>query len=114
MRYTKSADIGMSLEKDTNINYRYSLPNKLFDYISAGIAVVAGDLPEISRVVTENSCGVIIPSVNPGEIAKAINLLDKNRDLLKVLKQNSLEASEILNWQNESLKVKEFYTKIFS
>jgi len=112
MRYTKSADAGLSLDKNTNLNYRFSLPNKLFDYISAGIPVIAGDLPEVTRIITENTCGIILPEITPGEIAQAIRLLQDNPDLLKVLKQNAKSASETLNWDLESLNVKEFYSQI--
>jgi glycosyltransferase involved in cell wall biosynthesis len=113
MRYTKSADAGLSLDKNTNLNYSFSLPNKLFDYISAGIPVIAGDLPEVTRIITENTCGIIIPEITPEEIGQAISLLDSNRDLLKVLKQNAGAASELLNWERESLQVKEFYSQFF-
>ncbi|MBG0859775.1 MAG: glycosyltransferase [Bacteroidales bacterium] len=109
MRYTRSADAGLSLEKDTNLNYRFSLPNKLFDYISAGIPVVAGNLPEISRIITENNCGIIIPSVTPEEISKAIVTLRDDRVLLNKLKQNAVTASESLSWEKEKEKVTAFY-----
>jgi glycosyltransferase involved in cell wall biosynthesis len=113
MRYTKAADIGMCLEKDTNLNYRFSLANKLFDYISAGLPVIASDLPEVTKIVTGNNCGIIISRVTPDEIVRAVQLLDANRDLLKVLKQNAREASEVLNWEKESVKVREFYSVLF-
>jgi glycosyltransferase involved in cell wall biosynthesis len=113
MRYTKTADTGMCLEKDTNLNYRFSLANKLFDYISAGLPVIASDLPEVTKIVNGYNCGIIISSVTPDEIASALQLLEKNRDLLKVLKKNAREASEVLNWENESVKVREFYSMIF-
>jgi glycosyltransferase involved in cell wall biosynthesis len=114
MRYTKSADVGLSLDKNTNINYRFSLPNKLFDYISAGIPVIAGDLPEVTRIITDHSCGIIIPEISPDEIGQAIKLLDENRDLLRVLRQNAKEAGEELNWEKESVKVREFYSSVLS
>jgi glycosyltransferase involved in cell wall biosynthesis len=112
MRYTKSADAGLSLDKNTNLNYRFSLPNKLFDYISAGIPVISGDLPEVTRIITENTCGVIIPEITPDEIGQAVRLLDSNRDLLAVLKQNAKSTSETLNWDTESKKVFEVYAEI--
>jgi glycosyltransferase involved in cell wall biosynthesis len=114
MRYTKTADVGMSLDKDNNMNYRFSLPNKLFDYISAGIPVIAGDLPEVTRIITANTCGIIIPAINPDEISEAIRLLDSNRDLLNVLKQNARAAAETLTWESESAKVKTFYNLVFA
>jgi len=112
MRYTKSADAGLSLEKDTNLNYRFSLPNKLFDYISAGIPVITGNLPEIRKVVEGNECGVIIPEITPAEISKAMIKLRDDRILLNKLKQNTVTASRTLNWENESKKVTDFYKQV--
>lgn len=112
MRYTKSADAGMCLEKDTNINYRYSLPNKLFDYISAGIPVIAGDLPEIKKIIEENDCGIILQAITPEEISHAIIKLRDDVDLRRKLGNNSAAAAEILNWNRESEIVKRIYTNL--
>lgn len=112
MRLTKSADAGLSLERDTNINYRYSLPNKLFDYISAGIPVLTGKLPEIRKIVESYDCGLIIPGITAAEISKAIIALRDNPELRKRLKQNSANAFTDLNWNNEQEKVISLYRKI--
>jgi glycosyltransferase involved in cell wall biosynthesis len=112
MRYTKSADAGVTLDKDTNLNYRFSLPNKLFDCLSAGIPVIAGNLPEIKKIVDENNCGIIIPSVTSEEIRKAIIKLRDNRDLLNRMKQNALNTSAFLKWEEEGKKVTDFYSNI--
>ncbi|HNY15656.1 MAG TPA: glycosyltransferase, partial [Bacteroidales bacterium] len=114
MRYTKSSDAGLSLDKDTNLNYHFSLPNKLFDYISAGIPVIAGNLPEVKKIIDENSCGICIPSVSPEEIGKAITRLRDDRILLNNMRLNSVSASESLNWDLESSKVKNFYEELFA
>jgi glycosyltransferase involved in cell wall biosynthesis len=112
MRYTRSADAGLSLDKNSNLNYTFSLPNKLFDYLSAGIPVIATDLPEISKIVSEFSCGILIQKPDPEEIKKAIVRLRDNRNLLSELKRNTTLASRSLNWENESLKVVEFYGSV--
>jgi glycosyltransferase involved in cell wall biosynthesis len=112
MRYTKSADAGMCLEKDTNLNYRFSIPNKLCDYISAGIPVVAGNLPEIKKIVEEYRCGIIIPDITSFNISHAVIELRDNDKLRNELKTNSAAASEELNWENESRKVLSFYKNL--
>jgi glycosyltransferase involved in cell wall biosynthesis len=112
MRITKSSDAGLCLEKNTNINYRYSLPNKLFDYISAGLPVITGNLPEIRKIVEAYDCGLIIPEITPEEISRAIIELRDNHELRKRLKQNSARAFAELNWKNEQGKVISFYNKI--
>jgi glycosyltransferase involved in cell wall biosynthesis len=112
MRYTKSADAGLSLDRDTNLNYSFSLPNKLFDYISAGIPVIAGNLQEVRKIIEENECGIIIPDISPTEISKAIIRLRDDRLLLNKLKQNAVKGSEKLSWERESEKVRTLYRSV--
>ena len=112
MRYTRSADAGLSLDKNSNLNYNYSLPNKVFDYISAGIPVIATDLNEIAKIIKGYNCGILISEPTPEEISKAIIKLRDNRDLLSELKRNAAIASETLSWENESKKVVELYGSI--
>jgi glycosyltransferase involved in cell wall biosynthesis len=112
MRYTKSADAGLSLDKNTSVNHEFSLPNKVFDYIGAGLPVIASDLFEIRKILTEHNCGILIPEVTAEEISKAIARLTDDRSLLVELKKNALIASESLNWDRESVKVEKLYDTI--
>jgi glycosyltransferase involved in cell wall biosynthesis len=112
MKFSKAADVGLCLEKDTNINYHYSLPNKLFDYIAAGIPVIASALPETGKIIRDNGCGIIISSVTPEKISYAISELKNNHVKLAELKRNALLASTKLRWEIESRKVIDLYTGI--
>jgi glycosyltransferase involved in cell wall biosynthesis len=114
MRYTRSADLGMCLEKDTNLNYRFSLPNKLFDYISAGLPVIASKLPETEKIIRENSCGIIIEVVTPKLISETVLQLKRNPVMLEGLRRNAEKASLIINWDLESIKVKDFYINVIN
>lgn len=108
IRYTRLADIGLTLDKDTNINYRYSLPNKIFDYIHAGIAVLASPLVEVKRVVDEYKVGAVIDSHDPQHIAGKINyMLDDVR--LAEWKQNAKLASLELTWEKEKRVLEEVF-----
>ena len=114
LKYTKASDIGMCIEKDTNLNYHYSLPNKLFDYIAAGIPVIASDLPETRKIIIESGCGFIISCVTPEQISSTFCDFIKNPDKLAMLRIKAIKASEKLNWEVESLKVEEFYKLVLS
>ncbi len=101
MQYTVSADLGISLDKDTNINYRFSLPNKLFDYIQAGIPVYASDLPEIRKIVDSFSVGMISSSHQPKIIATEIQEMLNNEIMMNQFKMNGKQASNELCWEKE-------------
>jgi glycosyltransferase involved in cell wall biosynthesis len=70
--FTASADVGLCLIEDSCLSYRYCLPNKLFEYIMAGIPVIASDLPEMRRVVKEEGVGALVADFRPDAIAGAI------------------------------------------
>ncbi|MBT8195466.1 MAG: glycosyltransferase, partial [Bacteroidia bacterium] len=109
-KYTAICDVGLTVDKDTNMNYRYSLPNKIFNYVQAGIAVLASDLVEVARVVREYNVGVIIKNHNPEHIADVINELIGDEEKLNVLKKNSMLAAKELTWENEEKKLKEIFS----
>jgi len=109
MNFTMLSDVGVSMDKDTNINYHYSLPNKIFDYIHAGIPQLVSDLPEVRKIVEGHEVGVICPSHEPEIIAEQLKLLFSDKDLYDRLKHNTSKASFNLNWKNECKVLEEIY-----
>ncbi len=111
MQYTALADLGLTLDKSTNLNYKFSLPNKLFDYIHAGVPVLSSSLPEIKKIITRYDVGDFIPDHNPKNIAQKINQMLNNQVLMKKWKKNCKFAAAELTWENEERILKEIYCK---
>lgn len=110
MQYTYHADLGLTLDKDSNANYRYSLPNKVFDYIHAQTPIVASNLVEVRRVVEEHQVGVIIPSHDPKMLAQTIQNLLNDHDQLRQLKENCLRAAKTECWEKEEQVLRSIYS----
>jgi glycosyltransferase involved in cell wall biosynthesis len=112
MHFTAAADLGFTLDKDTNLNYRLSLPNKLFDYIQAGTPVVASNLPEVSNIVLSYVVGCIAESHSPDYLASLIrNALNDKASLEEWVKNCSFAAAELC-WENEEQKLLSIYESV--
>jgi glycosyltransferase involved in cell wall biosynthesis len=70
--HAASADVGVSPIVPSCLNYRYSLPNKVFQYMAAGIPIVASDFPQVRDVVDGEDAGVVVDTARPQAIAAAI------------------------------------------
>jgi glycosyltransferase involved in cell wall biosynthesis len=106
---TRKADLGISLEEDLGLNYRFSLPNKLFDYIQAGVPVLVSNLTEMRKIVEDYQIGSIAESRHPNELADylKIALFDDEKRLF--WKMNLPRAAAELCWEKEEKVLEEIY-----
>jgi len=105
--YTRQASIGISLEEDLGLSYRYALPNKLFDYIHAGIPVLVSPLPEMIKVLEEYDIGRVLSDREPEEIAIQVREMMENEGLRMKWKQNLRKAATELCWEREEEKLRQ-------
>lgn len=94
-------------------SYLDSLPVKMFEYMCAGIPVIASDFPLWRSIVDEAQCGICVDPLNPSAIASAIKTLNTNRIEAKKMGENGrIAVLEKYNWNIEERKLFEFYSKI--
>ncbi|BBE17082.1 glycosyl transferase, group 1 family protein [Aquipluma nitroreducens] len=108
---TLQADLGISLEEDLGLNYRFALPNKLFDYIQAGVPVLVSNLPEMMQIVEHYRIGIIAETHQRKVLAELMRdaLFDEEKRL--VWKQNLQKAAKELCWENEEKILKSVYER---
>jgi glycosyltransferase involved in cell wall biosynthesis len=112
--YTFHATIGINLGDGSGLNNYLSLNNKLFDYIHAELPQVAMDFPEFRKVNEQFEVAVLVPELQVQAIAEAINSLLEDKHKYSQLKANCRRAQLVLNWQEESIKLVEFYNHLLS
>ena len=109
MAYTQLAEFGFCLDKDTNLNYRFSLPNKLFDFIQAGVPIVASHLIEIEKIIRKYDLGLFVENHAPRTIADTIREGFSDTERIARWKSNLALAANDLCWENEKQKLLEIY-----
>jgi glycosyltransferase involved in cell wall biosynthesis len=98
LAWTASAWCGVSLLVDVCLNHKYSLPNKLFEYVAVGVPVVASNNVEIAAFVNEHRVGEVCDPTDPASIADAIARLAERRDDAA---QAARAAANVYRWENE-------------
>lgn len=114
--WTAAADIGLTLfSPDYSKSIRYTLPNKLFEYLMAGLPVLSAPLDAIAEVVNTEQVGYVIASLEPEEIAHGINTLLTDSQALATMQHNALTvAREKFNWNTESRKLIRLYDELLA
>jgi glycosyltransferase involved in cell wall biosynthesis len=99
---TATADLGATMLEDSCLNHRFALPNKLFEYASAGIPVLGSDLPEISSKIKSANIGTTVNPDSTQAISQKLTEIERNRHLIDDWKSNTLSFSETFSWKKAS------------
>ncbi|MBV9410820.1 MAG: glycosyltransferase family 4 protein [Acidimicrobiia bacterium] len=105
-----TADVGIHPLPAVNRQTRYALPNKLFEYAMAGLALCVSGAPEMRRLVDDYGLGVTFADAEPVTIAQAVNSM--KRDDIEEYKRHSLAAAKDLSWDVEKDRLLEIYAKL--
>lgn len=104
---TPNADIGISLEEDLGLNYRFALPNKIFDYIQAEVPILVSNLPEMKQVVLDHKVGDIIEKRNATSLAIQIQKMHEI-DYTSFLKK----AKKELIWEHQEKELLAIFSNL--
>lgn len=109
---TAQAKIGLNCAENLGLSYYYSLNNKMFDYIMAGVPQIISGFPEFININNEYNIAVVVNDLRPDTLSASINRLLSDKQLYYQLKANCIKAREILNWENEEKKLLAIYTDL--
>jgi glycosyltransferase involved in cell wall biosynthesis len=111
--YTAGADIGLYLLENRCLNYFYSLPNKLFEFLSEGLPVVVSDFPEHRRIVAGYNCGYLVDEKSDEDIIGRIRLLMQDGHATREMSRNARRMTrEVFNWEMEEKKMIAVYLRL--
>jgi glycosyltransferase involved in cell wall biosynthesis len=106
----RNAYIGILLLRNESLNYYYSLANKFFDYMHAGIPQISSDFPEYRSINEQYKVADLI-DLNIENIVKSVNRLLSDKAYYDELAANAEKAKKVFNWQKESQILIEIFRK---
>ena len=112
LAYTADADIGVHPMVGGLLNHEYALPNKLFEYIQAGVAVLVSDMTEMKTLVDKYELGRTFARDNINALAEELLRLIADKSAIERYSANAKIAAKELNWDHEKLKLVALYDKI--
>ncbi len=108
------AKLGINLREAGSLNDYYSLPNKFFDFIHAGLPAINMNYPEYKRVCSQFPCSFLIDHVSAKEIENAIHRIENNPDEYSRMTQACHNASLEFTWVHESNKLLSLYNEVIT
>lgn len=110
---TQQAYIGVTLFDATGLNNYFSLANRFFDYLHAGIPQLCVNYPVYKEINDKYGIAVLTEDISTKKIAALLNNLLVNEVEYKIMQQNCMQARQELNWQEEEKKLIQFYKEMF-
>jgi glycosyltransferase involved in cell wall biosynthesis len=110
--YTRMACAGVTIFENNGLNNFYSLGNRFFDYLHAGLPQLCVNYPVYQEINNRHAVAVLIDDLRPETIAGGLNELLNNEKLYTFLQQNCLQARQVFSWQQEEKKLLGFYKNI--
>jgi len=109
-RLTPLADVGLVMLEDMGLSYHYALPNRIGDFVQAGIPIVVSDLPEMAAVVKQHNIGEVMPAPGARALADSIKkILARGRD-----GYDFDTARRDMDWNNEKQQLIKIANKLCS
>ena len=114
--WTASADIGLTIfQPGYTRSIRYCLPNKLFEYLMAGLPVLSSQLDAIAELLETYDVGQVLPSLEPSDVGASINAMLADPAALARMHSNALKAArQEFHWENEKQRLFELYDAILT
>lgn len=109
---TQQAYIGITLFDDKGLSNYYSLANRFFDYLHAGIPQLCVNYPVYKEINSGVPIAILIDDISSTNIATQLNNLLANEVLYNELQQNCVKLRQTLNWQQEEIKLIQFYNEL--
>ncbi len=103
--YTPGADVGCALIEDYGMSYRHARPNKMFEYIQAGVPVLVSSMPAMQEIVEEWQVGLAVEPDNLPETITAAKKFIDDKDFYRECVLNCRAAAEVFHWGEEEVKL---------
>ena len=112
--YTTHAWIGLTIFENNGLSNYYSLANRFFDYLHAGVPQLCVAYPAYIELNKKYNVAVLLKELDRNSIADHLNKILNNDSLYYELQKNCVNARKELNWQNEEKSLRTFYKNIFT
>lgn len=107
-------DVGLIVHKPVSMNHFYASPNKLFDYMGAGLAIIASDLPVLRDIVHGNGMGAVFDPAEQGALGLLIEELVRDPDRIAAMKQRTVELCSSYTWDRQEAILLASYSRALS